>query len=198
MISKARFLKIIHFLIGEEAKQEELHKALKKYAPSDFTGFLKTDIGIFILDFLQTEMNDTDNYIGWWLYDCPKRGKCEDDKRCTIWLGDIDNPDTDKVVIRTPEDLYDFLITQTGSAPSKESLDLTKKAQDNGVKFALQTINQIKEKNSKTRNPGWEERQTLMQYLIDKITNTYLAKAGVNRDLNLDEDLHIISTLEES
>lgn len=204
MLTKKQFIKILDYIIKEEDKQEKFSQALKEYAPSDFTDFSKPDITTFLVEILEDLMDDKpyskydDSTISWWLWGCPDRGRCENDDSCTIWLGEPDDPETEKFIIRTPEDLYAFLVVSHGKAPSEESIQMAIKAQDTGVKFALKIIKDIKNKNFETHNKGWSERDAEMEYLLQKITNEYLFKAGTNRDLNLDEDLHIISILEES
>lgn len=197
MISKASFLKAIHFLIKEEEKQEKLDKALKKYTSSDSTGFSKPDISIFLLDFLRAEMNDTEDYLSWWLYECPKRGKCKDDKLCTIWLGDIDDPNSEKIIVRDPEDLYYLLLINSTRTPSKESLQMAIKAQDAGVKFTLKEIQLLQDKNKTTKNEGWQDRDTLFQYIKTQIENQYRFERGIGADLDFQKPFGIINLLEE-
>ena len=204
MLTKKQFTKILNHIIKEEDRQERFNEALREYAPSDFTGFSKPDHTVFLVEILEDLMGDEPEgeygttYISWWLWDCPDRGRCKNDDSCTLWLGEHDDPDTPKIIVRTPEDLYDAILINKSKAPSKESIQMAIKAQDNGVKFALKTIKEVKDKNFETHNKGWAERDAEMEYLAQKIINSYLLEAGVNRDLNLDEDLHIISILEES
>lgn len=203
MLTKEQFVKILNFIIKEEERQEKFAQALKEYAESDFTDFSKPDITTFLVKLLEDLMDDRpkerpwESYISWWLWNCPDRGRCEDDDSCTVWLGKRNDPDTNKIIVRTPEDLYNLLLIQYGEAPSKESVQLALKAQDNGVKFALKTIKEVKDKNFKTHNKGWAERDAEMEYLLEKITNSYLLKAGAFRDLNLDKDFNIIISLDE-
>lgn len=195
MISKKTFLKIINLIIKEEDEQNAFDYALKEYAPSDFTGFAKMGLLDDLVDILKDLMEDEHDYIGWWLWDSPERGKKPE--YCKIWLGDSDDPDTEVVVVDTPEKLYDFMVTEYSKTPSKDTLRMVVKAQDNGIKFSLKRIQELIDTNSKTKNEGWEERNTLLKLAKDRIEDEYRFTAGTNKDLSLDEDLHIISVLDE-
>lgn len=203
MLAKKQFIKIINHIVEEEDRQEKFDQALKEYAPSDFTGFSNPNHTVFLVELLEELMGDVPEkkygttYISWWLWDCPNRGKCEKDSSCTVWFGDADDPDTDKIVVRTPEDLYNLLLIQYGKSPSKKSIQMAVTAQDNGVKFTLKTIDDILETNIKTKNKGWEDRKTLMEYLIGKISNEYLLTRGTGADLNYQDNSTIISVLDE-
>ena len=142
------------------------------------------------------DQDPNDDLISWWLYDCPQAGKHPEYAK--IWSGDKDDSDTMEYDVSTPEKLYNYIFACYSKSPSKESIQLALKAQDNGVKFALRTIGQIKETNEKAHNKEWQERDILMEYLIKKITNNYLLAAGVRHNLNLDGDYYIISSLEEN
>ena len=195
MISKKTFLKIINLITREEDEQNAFDFALKEYAPSDFTGFAKIGLLNDLVDILKDLMGDEDDYIDWWLWDSPERGK--NPELCKIWLGDPDDPKTEVVIVDTAEKLYDFLFTQHSKAPSRESLQMVVKAQDNGVRFSLKRIQDLIDTNSKTKNKGWEERNTLLKLVKNKIEDDYHYSAGVKRDLSLDKPLHIISALDE-
>lgn len=195
MLTKKQFLTILNLILKEEDAQEKFNEALREYAPSDFTGFAKMGILDTLVDFLVDAMEDSDGYISWWLWDAPDRGR--NPKGCRIWLGDSDDPDTEVVEIITPEQLYSFLVANYGKAPSKDTIRLAVKSQDNGVKFALRQIDNIIESNIEAKNPGWEERKTLMELLIGKISNEYLLARGTGADLNYLDDSIIISVLED-
>lgn len=203
MLTKKQFVKILNHIIKEEEKQDKLDQALREYAPSDFTGFSKPDETTFLVGVLEELMGDkpqgeyNSTYISWWLWDCPDRGRCKNDDSCTIWFGERDDENTDKIVVRTPEDLYDVLLIEYGKAPTKESVQMAVKAQDNGVKFALHYLNVLKKNNKETKNEGWEERNALLDLASHKITNEYLLQRGTGADLNFEKDFNIISILED-
>jgi len=195
MLTKKQFLTILELILKEEDSQEKFDEALREYAPSDFTGFAKTGLLDILVDFLVDAMGDDDGYISWWLWDAPDRGRNKKGSR--IWLGDSDDPDTEVIEIVTPEQLYNFLLLNYGKAPSKETIQMAVKSQDNGVKFAIRQIDNILKSNLKAKNEGWEERKTLMEYLIGKICNEYLLARGVGADLNCQDNPTIISVLED-
>ena len=195
MLTKKQFLTIMNIILKEEESQNKFDEALKEYAPSDFTGFAKMGLLDDLVGFLKNVMNDEGDYISWWLWDSPDKGK--NPKFCKIWLGDADDPETPVMEITTPEKLYDFLLLNYEKAPSKESIEMAVKAQDNGVKFALKILNEMQETNKKTGNQGWEERNALLKYAQDKIEHEYRFSRGIGADLNLDKELHIIGVLDE-
>lgn len=195
MLTKKQFLERLNFIIDYDKKVEKFDGALKEFAHSDFTGYYDEDIHIHLLNNLVEDMNDKDDYISWWLYDCPNAGK--NPEHAKIWLGDENDPDTIVVDVSTPEKLYDYIFTNYSQTPSKNTIKSVIKAQDSGVKFALNEIQRTKEKNMETNNPGADDRNTLLQYVQDKISNEYRFKRGISADLNLDSPLYIISLLDE-
>ena len=195
MITKKQFLQRLQFILDYEKAVEKYDQALKEFAHSDFTGYYDEKLHTHLLSMLAEDMNDEDDVISWWLYDCPEAGKHPE--HANIWDGDIDDPNTIKYTIATPEDLYDYLFIQNSKAPSKETMRMTVKAQDTGVKFALHQIALLKEKNKETKNNGWDERLALLDFTLSKIKNEYLLHRGVGADLNYSEPFTIISILED-
>jgi uncharacterized protein YkuJ len=93
-MKKEEFVEIISRL--QEIKKDEtnLNKAFKKFEP-DFNYICFGRYETIIVDTLKYAMKDTEDYIGWWLYE------------------DVDNFVWDKkkkIDVRTPNRLYDFLI----------------------------------------------------------------------------------------
>lgn len=194
MLTKKQFKKLLDRIIYEEERQQKLDKALQEYAPSDFTGFYDSDLSAFLLEILADLMDDKYDTISWWLWDAPDRGRCKDDRSCTICFKDEDSPE---YVIRTPDDLYDYLVLSNLTSPTKDHLRLAKRAQDNGVKYAISEIRGISDTNKRTKNPGWEERDALLKYTASKIINDYQIAAGANPGLSSDDNIYIICTAEE-
>lgn len=195
MLTKKQFLERLNYLMDYQKKVDKFDEALREFAPSDFTGFHDDDVHTHLLNTLIEDMNDKDDYISWWLYDCPNAGK--NPEHAKIWLGDANDPDTIVVDVSTPEQLYDYLFTQNIETSPKETLNLAVKAQDNGFKFALKHINDLKEANSETRNAGWEDRDSLFGFILGTIANDYLYARGIGADLNYHDSLYIISMLDE-
>lgn len=195
MLTKKQFLTILNLILKEEDAQEKFDEAIREYAPSDFTGFAKTGLLDTLVDFLVDAMEDSDGYISWWLWDAPDRGKNKKGSR--IWLGDSDDPDTEVIEIVTPEQLYSFLVANYGKAPSKDTVRTIIKSQDNGIKFALKTLDELIHTNNMTSNEGWTDRGALLRYARDKIENEYRLARGANADLNYSDNLFIISVLED-
>lgn len=197
MITKEQFLKRLNFILDYEKSVEKYDKALKEFAHSDFTGYYDENLHCHLLEMLSEDMHqEDDDLISWWLYDCPEAGK--NPKHAKIWDGDKDDPNTTEYDVSTPEKLYDYLFITYSKAPSKETMNMTIKAQDSGVKFTLKEIEKMKKNNAKTQNKGWEDRQTILDFIQTQITNHYLLKRGPQADLDLSKPLHIISSLEES
>lgn len=184
-ITKTSFVTFIEKIVYDQKRYDELDKALKQFAPSDFTGIAK--INDWKVEWISEVMRDKEGWIEWWLYetDCGE-------KLNQVWE-DGDPEDDPTWVIKTPDDLYDFLMVQYYKAtnPIRE-----KKAQDNGFKYALQGIKSCKDVNSLSRNEGWEDRDILFQFLLTTLTNHYLLEAGANSDVDYNEEINLICSLE--
>ena len=171
MITKNQFKKALQLVQDFDKEDDLFAKSLQAYAgESDFTDF-HSNRANRLLDLLLDIMGDNsrDSLIEWWLFDCPNAGKCKEDDNCTIW----DKNDSKKWVIRTVDDLYDYLVK-----------DLPK-SEEYGVGYALKTINDIREANAKTKNPGYESRETILKYTKDKIATDYLSNAATNELFDL-------------
>ena len=176
MLSKEVFLEKLHEIIKIQEDDDRLDRALKEVAPSDFTGFSRIEYTNKLLDELSEDMHDEeDDYIGWWLYDCPERGQCEYDDECTVWLQN-DRP----FVIRTEEDLYDFLVYNYKEGEESPSDDaMLRRAQMDGVRYAINIITKLRHVNQATDGAKSGEYEALMQYLSDKIRNEYALDTGI-------------------
>lgn len=196
MLTKKQFLQRLKFLMDYNASVEKYDQALKEFAHSDFTGYYDEKLSTYLLQTLSEDMEqEEDDLISWWLYDCPEAGK--NPQHAKIWDGDRNDPETTEYDVSTPEKLYDYIFITYSKAPSKESIQMAVKAQDNGVRFTLKEIEKLKTKNAKTKIKDWENRETLLNFLQTQISNHYLFERGIGADLNLDKPLHIISILED-
>ena len=192
MLTKKQFIERIKFIEDFHNRMCEFDEALRNYAPSDFSGFFDDKTYNHLIDCLGEDMDDEYDYIGWWICET-EFGKNKN--MCKIWENGTDHdPDW---IVETPEQLYDYLFVLYGKAPSKDTLRLTVKAQDNGFKFALKHINDLREANSETKNVGWEDRDSLFDFILKTIAHDYLYARGTGADLNYQENLYIISLLDE-
>lgn len=184
-ISRLNFIIFINRIMYDQKRYGRLDKALKQFAPSDFTGIAKLDD--WKVEWISEVMRDKEGWIEWWLYetDCGE-------KLTQIWE-DGDPEDSPSWNIKNAGDLYDFLVAQyyKGTNPIRE-----KKAQDNGFKYALHEIKSCKDDNFLSQNEGWEERNALFQFLLTTLTNHYLLEAGANSDIDYDGKIDIICSLE--
>ena len=185
-ISKTNFIIFINRIIHDQERYDKLDKALKQFAPSDFTGIAKTND--WKLEWLSEVMQDKEGWVEWWFFetDCGK-------KLTQVWE-DGDPEDDPTWDIKTSGDLYDFLMAQyyKDTNPLRE-----KKAQDNGFRYALQGIKSCKDANFLSHNEGWEDRDALFQFLLNILTNHYLLEAGVNSNVDYNGEINLICSLEE-
>lgn len=188
MLTRKQFKDLIGYYQKECKDMDEFDEALKKYAQSDFTGFYRDQV-YDIIKLAESLMNDKYSYISWWLFDTNN----QDPEYTKIWEEGEEEPSWD---IRTLDDLYDYLLITYYQTPPKEQLDAIIKAQDNGVKFALKTINDLAKKNAQTGNKDWQERNAMFELVSSKIENEYLLLRGMT-DLHSDENCPIISILNE-
>lgn len=107
-IGRDKFVEMINYIIQLQNKEEKLSKALQNFADNNnFTG-LHTQTPYFLVSWLESVMCKGDDSISWWLWDAPKEGKGSE-LDCSIFLEkDINS----RYVIKTPEDLYDYLTGQ--------------------------------------------------------------------------------------
>lgn len=196
MISKEEFIERIKELDEISEADWELDRALKRIAPSDFTGFSRPQLTNEKLNSLVDDMDDKYEYISWWLYDCPDHGKGEDSK-CTVWSTD----EKTKWVIKTPEDLYDFLVElyQKEEEDAEEEVrefvseGLARRAQIDGVRFAINVITQLRHTNKKTNGAKASEIEALLKYVSDKIETEYALSTGIFTKLYENESITLFS-----
>lgn len=78
-----------------------------------------------------------------------------------------------------------------------DTLRLALRTQDIGVRFALQEIEKLVKKNQEVANEGWKDRDTLLKLVHSKISNEYLLKTGVGRDMSTDKSLTLIAEMDD-
>lgn len=186
----------------DEIKQIEkddldLDAALKRVAPSDFTGFARPNYLEEKLGYLIDDMGDKYDYISWWLWETPNEGKA-DDSSCTVWSKD----DNKKWVLKTRKDLYDFLVEHYEGDTEDDVAEyiyegLARRAQTDGVRFAINTILELRHNNKNSNNPGAEEREALLRYVCEKISNEYAIKTGIFVEEYANEEIRLFSNEEE-
>lgn len=98
-ISKEQFVKLINGVIKQIKRDREVSKAL---------GCMSGDTVVYTTDLVEDVVNaiDFDGTISWWIWDGPNCG--ERAEEFPIYLGDIKDKDVEEVIIRTPEDLYEY------------------------------------------------------------------------------------------
>ena len=99
MIKKQTFCKILKALIALIDKNDKLQTAFEPF----FDEVIFTHTHEFqnsIINALSDEIDDTEDYISWWIWDAPDCGKSENS-----WV----ESDGIKIILKTPEQLYDFL-----------------------------------------------------------------------------------------
>lgn len=192
MISKETFIERLGEIFKAEEEDDKLDQALYAIAPSDFTGFARPEYREKLLRQLQEDTGDTGHdYIGWWIYDCQK-GNCETDEDCTIYI------DGKPFVVRTASDLYDLLVYDKPDNPPTEAPEaLARKAQKDGVRYAINVITKIRHTNRRTNGMKANEYEALLSYISDKIRNEYAIDTGIIIDESDDQEITIFSNEEE-
>ena len=201
MISKEEFIERIKELDEISEADWELDRALKRIAPSDFTGFSRPQLTNEKLNSLVDDMDDKYEYISWWLYDCPDHGKGEDDK-CTVWSKD----EKRKWIIKTPEALYDYLaeIYEKDDEEEEDAEEevrefvfegLARRAQTEGVRYAVNILTELRNLNQKNNKVG--DYEALLKYASDKIRNEYALSTGIFLDDYKGQEITLLSNEEE-
>lgn len=96
MITKEVFIEIINKIQHQEQIDQEISKSLEKVCGSWVLFNCENYIYSALFDLLKETFNDTEDWIGWWLYETAEK---------KIWEKDGTERNLAKV-----EDLYDFLI----------------------------------------------------------------------------------------
>ena len=168
IISKELFCKYINRIISKDKEAENLEKALQQYTgDSDFTGFFYNNE--FEVEFLEKLLDDESHWISWWLYEARENPE-------EFWV-ECNNV---KLVIKTPEELYDFLYQG-----SEESYNEYFK----GISLSLNAINEtiatIKNTNLNRKilkgenDKELEDYNILLKLVKNKIKNDGFAKTGI-------------------
>jgi hypothetical protein len=95
-IKKELFCEIIELTQKQEKRDEEISEAMSNYTNS-FVSFGHTTVKEALMRLLREVMGDTDDFIGWWLYE---------DVEKKVWL-----KDGTEISLLTVGELYDFLCT---------------------------------------------------------------------------------------
>lgn len=177
MLTRTQFNQIINYIISLEERADKLRDGLIEYCQhEDLTGFYPKDISDITL-WLERCMNDDDGTISWWLWDCPKRGQANDPSEYTIHHGDAE------WVIKTSSNLYDYLMTFYAAAADDEYMNIVFARQNDGIRFALRIIEEMRQNNKDSNNEGYEERDAFLHLVSEKIENSYRLESGCDSDL---------------
>ncbi len=103
-ITKDQFVKIIGSVMNQQRRDEEIAKALDNVVEDGDNHSL-----VFHTPLVESiiEALDFDGIISWWFWDGPHCGVNAEDY--AIYFGDHTDPKTERVIIYTPEDLYDYI-----------------------------------------------------------------------------------------
>lgn len=161
LLSKEDFCKYIERIIEVGENSAILEKALQVFADDiKFTGFYFDNS--FDIEFLENLLDDDNHWISWWLFE----GREDPESNYLIC-------NKEKFVIKTPEDLYDFLFQD-------ESEDLDEYYI--GGKCSINVINDLIERiendsNEKFKHP--EEYISLLKLTKKNIMNELHKKSGM-------------------
>lgn len=100
-MKKETFIKIIKAIIYQQKRDCEFDQAFASFYEGYVMCSLTHNSQNQIINALETEMNDKDNTISWWLYDSPDAGN---NKECAYVL-----IDKEKILLENISQLYDFL-----------------------------------------------------------------------------------------
>lgn len=104
ILNKKEFCKIINNLIKTEECIEELNAVFKKHNKDITLMSLLYNENIDIINILEIMFNDYEEYISYWIYELDFGEKYHD--------GCITENDGTNIILKTPENLYDFLIKE--------------------------------------------------------------------------------------
>lgn len=165
MISKKAFTDIINLYDQWKEEDKQFSESIQTFAhDEDFSGFY-SERPQKLLELLNTLMGiDTkDDIISWWLMDAPDHGKCGQ--------GCIVDPSGKSWDLMTAGDLYDYIVEEMGVTDT----DLLE-AQTNGVIFALEEIERLREDNDSLKDDGHKSaRDSLLRLVSNRIQNFYFA-----------------------
>lgn len=175
VLSKEQFVKYINHIIDLDESSKTLEKALQIFCNDrDFTGFFYSCE--FELKFLKDLLDDENDWIEWWIYEGrenPEESSIECDGR--------------KWVIKTPEDLYDFLF-QENSEEKNPYYD--------GAMLCIDTINRmiIQSKNIiEKREKSGKSTENLESY----VALLKMAKSMMINDLAMIGNLYLVENEDE-
>lgn len=171
MLSKEIFCNMLEWGIEQYKKEQKLSKALQEFSGDDSTTYIGSNID-FIIDILEEEMADKDQFISWWVWDTECGTKSV--RACTVkYLNG------EKHRIRTVEDLYDFLIVHYPL--SKLQREIILRAQTEGVKFAISELEKY------GRELGNISDEAISLKFIEKMKLNYLIETGIKTEVDSKE-----------
>lgn len=174
MLSKELFCKLLNWAIEKIDRDKKFENALQEYAgDKDFTGFFTQDSS-FIIEWLEKAMGDKNDWISWWVYETECGTVSED--LCTATDGKENGKK--KWVLRTVEDLYDFLFAIYPISGIQHQLLVS--AQSAGVQFALRELSLARETCSV------EDFAEVMRVLLNKVNIDYMVATGVDSQMNME------------
>lgn len=100
-MKKQEFIKIITELVSIKKDEENLCKAFAKFEP-DFNYISFGRYENLVVRSLEFAMNDTSNWISYWLYDCD----------CGKTDGRVTDKNGKKIPMKTISNLYDCIINK--------------------------------------------------------------------------------------
>lgn len=110
MVTKGGFCQIIDLILKMENTVSEFQKVVDKTGILVDTNLIPGYPITTLLDFLKEEMNDKDDFITWWLYDCPQMGKAHKKSCYTVTFEEKGKKK--KWVLKNKENLYDYLVEE--------------------------------------------------------------------------------------
>ena len=103
MISKERFVKTINFIKQMREVEDNINEIFKQNN-MEFNSVSYSDYENELFELLSDCMNDSDDWICWWIYDTCCGRDVENGRLCA------ENEDGSEIDLTTPEKLYDFLV----------------------------------------------------------------------------------------
>lgn len=90
--------------------------------------------------------------------------------------------DNDEIIqsITNAGELYDYIMQNRKVSEDDPEMLALFKAQGDGVKFAINVIDNLRNKNEQTANEDWQEREALLKLAREKIRNEYMIHSGAD------------------
>jgi len=101
-MTKKEFIEIMERLLSLEKDRENLNKAFQKFEP-DFNYIAFPTYETLVADTLKLAMNDTSDWIAWWLWEC------DYGKKTKNRISNVTDEKGNKIKSETLSDLYDLI-----------------------------------------------------------------------------------------